>query len=69
MLKIAALIWVVAAPTLSLMLWVVALSVPSLAEQGMKIMPMFFAAGLVVAIPFSYVVAKKIVSLTPSGKL
>ena len=58
MLKIAALLFVVIAPTLALMFVTAALAIPNV--PLMTAIPAAFAAGAVVAVPFSWVVARKI---------
>jgi hypothetical protein len=60
MFKLALLIWVVLGTTLAGMAVVVVVSDASLYNQGMKLIPVAAIAGFLVAIPLSFVVAKRI---------
>lgn len=64
MLKIAILVWLVLATTLAGVAVMVVLSVPSLAGQDMRLIPIAAGIGALVAIPFSLLVAKRILALT-----
>ncbi|MBK5961006.1 hypothetical protein CCR97_22780 [Rhodoplanes elegans] len=64
MMKIAVLVWMVLGITLAGTLVVAVVSVPSLYDQGMRLIPIVAAAGFVVAIPFAVLIAKKIDHLT-----
>ncbi|HRD78699.1 MAG TPA: hypothetical protein PK264_22630 [Hyphomicrobiaceae bacterium] len=64
MLKIAALVWVMLGTTLAGIAMTAILSVPQLAEQSTRLIPMLCSAGFVLAMPISYLVAKKIASTT-----
>jgi hypothetical protein len=66
MLKLAALIWMVLGITLAGMLVVVIMAVPTLAVQGMSLIPIAAAVGFIAAIPVAIVIAKKIDSATSS---
>lgn len=60
MFKIAALIWIVLATTLGGAAVVAIVSTPSLAEQAALLIPAVFAAGSLLAMPLSYMIAKRI---------
>ncbi|MEZ5852220.1 MAG: hypothetical protein R3D68_16410 [Hyphomicrobiaceae bacterium] len=60
MLKIAALIWLVLGTTLAGIAVIVIVTIPSLFDQGMKLIPIAAGAGFLVAMPLSYLVARKI---------
>mgnify|MGYP001765790588 CR=1 FL=1 len=64
MFKIALLIWVVLGATLAGVALTLVLTVPALQPNAMKLLPIFAAVGFVVAIPASFVVAKKILAQT-----
>jgi positive regulator of sigma E activity len=59
MLKIASLVWMVLATTLAGIAIIAIVAVPSLAEQAMLLIPVAVVAGVVLAIPLSYLVARK----------
>ena len=67
MLKIAILVWLMLATTLAGAAVLVVLSLPSLAGQDMRLIPIAAGAGAVVAIPFAVLVAKRILALTAKG--
>ncbi|MEQ1714790.1 MAG: hypothetical protein ABL907_02185 [Hyphomicrobium sp.] len=60
MFKIASLVWMMLATTLAGIAVIAVVAVPSLAEQAMLLIPVAVVAGVVLAIPLSYLVAKKI---------
>lgn len=60
MFKVAALIWVMLATTMGGILVVAIIATPSLAEQAAYLIPAGFLAGVLLAMPFSYTIAKKI---------
>lgn len=64
MFKIALLVWVVLGATLAGMALTLTLTIPALQANAMKLLPVFALAGFVVAIPASFVVAKKILAVT-----
>ncbi len=64
--KIALIVWVVLAPTLMGTFVLALLLTPALAGDEMKLILPAAVAGAVVAIPFSFLVAKKVASLTNS---
>lgn len=66
MLKIAILVWMMAGTTLAGIAIMVVLTVPSLATHDMRYIPFAALAGFVIAVPFAYVVAKRITALTAS---
>ena len=60
MFKIAVLIWVMAAVTLAGSFVLVALLLPGLGHSEMQMVPIAAIAGFVVAIPISYLLARRI---------
>ncbi len=59
--KIAIMLWVIIAATIGGILFLVGLNVPQLANNGVALAGVAIA-GFVVAMPISFVVAKKIVT-------
>jgi len=66
MLKIAVLLWMIGGTVLAGIAIMVVLNVPSLAVKDMQYIPIAAVIGFVVAIPFAYLVAKRIAALTAS---
>lgn len=64
MFKVAVLIWIVLGVTLAGVALTLTLTIPAFQPNAMKLLPIFSLAGFVVAIPASFVVAKKIMALT-----
>ncbi len=64
MLKIAALVWMMLGTTLAGVAVTVIVVTPSLFDQGMKLIPIAAGAGFLLAMPLSYLVAKKIAAGT-----
>lgn len=64
MWKVATLVHIMAMTVLMGVLVLVILSVPSLTEQGMRLIPVAALIGFVVGIPFSVVAAKAILART-----
>lgn len=60
MFKVAALIWVMLATTIGGMAVVAVVATPSLAEQAAFLIPAGFVTGILLAMPLSYMIAKKI---------
>jgi len=60
MFKVAVVLWIIGGATLAGMLMVAVLAVPTLSEQAMKWIPFAVAAGFVLAMPVSFLVARKI---------
>jgi hypothetical protein len=60
MIKVAIIVWIVLGASLAGCAMVAVLSIPSLADQGMQLIPRAVLAGFVVAIPFSFLIARKI---------
>ncbi|ABD08997.1 conserved hypothetical protein [Rhodopseudomonas palustris HaA2] len=60
MFKVAVVLWIIGGATLAGMLMVAVLAVPSLSEQAMTWIPLAVAAGFVLAMPVSFLVARKI---------
>jgi hypothetical protein len=59
-IKVAVVIWIVLGAALAGCAMVAVLAIPSLASQGMHLIPRAVLAGFIVAIPLSYLVARKI---------
>lgn len=59
--KIAIMLWVIVAPTIGGILFLIGLNVPQLANNGVVLAGMAIA-GFILAMPISFVVAKKIVA-------
>jgi hypothetical protein len=64
MLRLAVLMWALTGTTLAGSFILAVVSVPSLAEQGMRLVPIAGIAGFVVAIPLGFVVARSIIGGT-----
>ena len=64
MWRLAALVWILAGTVLAGSLVTVVVSVPSLYDQGMKLIPVLGVAGYVAAIPLAWVLARKLMALT-----
>lgn len=64
MFKIAIIVWMMAGTTLAGIAIMAVLTVPALAVHDMQYIPYAGIAGFVVAIPFAYVVGKKIAAAT-----
>lgn len=60
MLKIAVLVWIMLGTALAGSLVLVVLTVPSLYDQGLKLIPYAAAAGFILAAPLAALVARKI---------
>jgi hypothetical protein len=60
MFKVAVIIWIMLGTVLAGSLVVVVVSVPELYDQGMRMIPAAGILGYVVAIPFSFLIARKI---------
>ncbi|HEY8337013.1 MAG TPA: hypothetical protein VIQ05_24730 [Tardiphaga sp.] len=60
MIKIAAVVWIVLGTALAGCALLAVLSIPSLANQGMKLIPMVVLGGFLVAMPLSFLIARKI---------
>ena len=67
MWKIATLVWIVLGTTLAGSALMVVVSIPSLYDQGMRLIPYAVAAGFVVAVPLSVWIASKMMDLTRPG--
>ncbi|MGB8278187.1 MAG: hypothetical protein WCF20_09715 [Methylovirgula sp.] len=66
MLKIAALIWAFLGPTLAGILILVICAVPSLLNQGMRLIPYAGVLGLLLGIPLAILIARKLEHRAPS---
>jgi uncharacterized Tic20 family protein len=62
MFKVALLVWVMLATVLMGVAVVVITTVPSFYAQGMSLIPIACIAAAVVAVPFSFIVASKIMA-------
>lgn len=60
MLKIATILWIIIGTTLAGIALTAVVSVPSMVDQSMKLIPWAVFAGFVAAIPVSWLVAAKI---------
>lgn len=63
MLKLASMIFTMLGTTLAGIAVLVVLTVPSLAEQGMKMIPIAAAIGAAIGLPLSFIVAKRIMAM------
>lgn len=63
MLKLASMIFTILGTTLAGIAVLVVLTVPSLAEQGMKMIPIAAAIGAAIGLPLSFLVAKQIMAM------
>lgn len=68
MFKIAAVVWIVLATTLAGIGLLVVVAIPSLAGKAQFLIPIVCGAAVVVAMPLSYVVARRISSGPAMGK-
>ncbi|MBB5047420.1 hypothetical protein HNR60_002175 [Rhodopseudomonas rhenobacensis] len=60
MMKVAVVVWIVVGASLAGCAMVAVLAIPALADQGMQLIPRAVLAGFVVAIPLSFLIARKI---------
>jgi hypothetical protein len=60
MFRIAALVWIMLAVTLAGIALLVIVTVPALSDQASFLIPVVCTAALVVAMPLSYLVARRI---------
>jgi uncharacterized membrane protein YhaH (DUF805 family) len=60
MFKIAALVWMILATAIAGAAVTAVVATPSLAEQAAILIPAVFVAGVLLAIPLSYMVAKRL---------
>lgn len=67
MLKIAVIVWMILSVAFAGAAILFVLATPSLAGQDMRLIPVAAAIGAVVAIPFSVLVAKRILAVTAKG--
>lgn len=64
MLRIAILVWLVLGITLAGIAIMVVVAVPELFNQGMELIPIAAGVGALIAVPFAYLIAKRIYALT-----
>lgn len=64
MFKVAILIWMIVGTALAGAFVIPILAMPSLAAQGMKLIPYAAGAGVLLAVPVSVLVARKIIAAT-----
>lgn len=64
MVKVALLVHMILATALAGALIIVIVSIPSLSEQGMKLIPIAVGAGIVAAIPASLWLSRRILEQT-----
>ena len=69
MLKLASMIFTILGTTLAGIAVLIVLTVPSLADQGMKLIPLAALIGAVVALPLSYWVAHAIMARQKTASL
>lgn len=60
MMKIALVVWIMLGTTLAGIALAAIVSVPEFSSQAMRLIPLFCVAGFLVALPVSWIVAKKI---------
>lgn len=60
MMKIALVVWIMLGTTLAGIAMAAIVSVPELSNQAMKLIPILCTAAFIVALPISWIVAKKI---------
>jgi hypothetical protein len=68
MLKIASLIWIMLGTTLAGVAVMIVLIVPDLSKDSMRLIPIAAAAGALLAIPISLLIAKRIQLQTPARR-
>ena len=61
MLRLATILWALIGTTLAGTLMLGVLAVPSLSDQGMRLIPWAVAAGFVAGVPLAVVVARAII--------
>ncbi len=64
MFKIAAIVWIMLAVTLAGIALLIVVTVPSLNDQAATLIPIACGAAAVLAMPLSYLVARRIASAT-----
>ncbi len=64
MLRLAVLVWIVLGTTLAGSFLIPVLALPELQAQAMRILPLAAAAGFVLAIPFAWLIARRIDAAT-----
>ena len=60
MYRIAAIIWIMLGTTLAGIAMMVIVAVPDLADQAMRLIPILCGAAFLLAMPLSYLIAKRI---------
>ena len=60
MLKISIVVWIVLGAALAGSAMIAVLSIPSLAIHGMKMIPVAASLGFLIAMPLSYLIARRI---------
>ncbi len=60
MLKIAALLWIVVGTALAGVAMTVIVTVPAFYDQGMQLIPIFCGAAFLVAMPVSWIIARRV---------
>lgn len=60
MIKVAAVLWIVIATVLAGSALLIVLTVPSLASEAVKLIPIVCGAALLLAMPVSFFIAKRI---------
>lgn len=67
MYRIAAIVWIMLGTTLAGIAMMVIVAVPDLADQAMRLIPILCGAAFLVAIPLSYLIAKRIAGTLSSS--
>jgi hypothetical protein len=60
MYRIAAIVWIMLGTTLAGIAMIVIVAVPGFAAEGMRLIPILCGAAFLLAIPLSYLVARRI---------
>lgn len=66
MFKIAALVWIMLATTMAGISLLVIVTVPQLADDAQSLIPIVGLTAMVIAMPLSYVIARRISDATAS---
>ncbi len=66
MFKIAALVWIMLATTMAGISLLVIVTVPQLADDAQSLIPIVGVTAMVIAMPLSYVIARRISDATAS---
>ncbi|MEP9356068.1 hypothetical protein ABLE93_21060 [Xanthobacter sp. KR7-65] len=64
MLKIAILVWLMLATTLAGAAVLAVLAIPSFSGEAMRLIPLAAGGGALVAVPFAFLIARRILALS-----